>query len=160
MITFEFLWRNMCHLMLSFITKSAITVWGCFQAISRRFWGGLCFVLLVAFCAKRRPWPNSLKTTNIIVPRFCFRLESCFIYFQAISRRFWKGSSFLGLRSSFCTHALANRTAEATNSSEIVRFDHECFNFSYWLFCRFCTDTRTTNFYTVFYPRYNNNDKK
>jgi len=55
----------------------------CFQAISRRFWGGLRFVLLVGFCTKRRPWPNSLKTANIIVPRFYFRLESCLIYFEA-----------------------------------------------------------------------------
>mgnify|MGYP006896122130 CR=1 FL=1 len=72
----------------------------CFQAISRRFWGGLRFVLLVGFCTKRRPWPNSLKSANIIVPRFCFRLESCWIYFQAISRRFWRGLRFwiFGLR--------------------------------------------------------------
>ena len=146
----------MCHLMLSFINSgSAMTVGSCFQAISRRFWGGLCFVLLVGFCTKRRPWPNSLKPqllssptsasvenhvlaafegfwrisrrfwrgsslctfggilyktkilakfvenrANIIVPRFCFRLESCLIYFQAISRLFWRGPRFwvIGLR--------------------------------------------------------------
>ena len=134
----------------------------------------------MGYCTKRRPWPNSLKTANVIVPCFCFGRESCSCCFRRISRRFCrgslfctfgrvlyktktlakffenhkyyrsplllqartmfdlfssdfktilKGSSFLGLRSSFCTHPLANGTAEATNSSKIVRFDHECFNF-------------------------------
>ena len=72
----------------------------CFQAISRRFSGGLRFVFLVGLCTKRRPWPNSLKTANIMVLRFCFWLESCLIYFQAISRPFWRGLRFwvFGLR--------------------------------------------------------------
>ena len=30
----------------------------------------------MGFFTRRRPWPNTLKTANIIVPRFCFRLES------------------------------------------------------------------------------------
>ena len=150
----------MCHLMLSFINSwSAMTVGSCFQAISRRFWGGLCFVLLVGFCTKRRPWPNSSKTATVIVPHFCFGRESCSCCFRRILKDFeailkgvfalyfwwdfvqnedpgqirWKprkyhrsplllqarimfdlfssdfktilkGSSFLGHRSSFCTH--------------------------------------------------------
>ena len=67
----------------------------CFQAlISTRLWESLRFVLLVGFCTKRRPWPNSLKTTNIIVPRFCFGRESCSCCLRRISRRLWRGSSF------------------------------------------------------------------
>ena len=83
----------MCHLMLSFSNKSAITVGSCFQAISRRFWWGFRFVLLVGFCTRRRPWPNTLKTANIIV-------QARIVYFQAISRRFWRGLRFwvFGLR--------------------------------------------------------------
>ena len=46
------------------------------------------------FFTKRRPWPNSLKTTNIIVPRFCFGRESCSCCLRRISRRLWRGSSF------------------------------------------------------------------
>ena len=39
-----------------------------FEGFWGDFEGGLRFVLLVGFCSKRRPWPNSLKTANIMVP--------------------------------------------------------------------------------------------
>ena len=88
--------------MLSFSASASVEnhILFAFERFQGDFEGAsLCFLLLVRFFTKRRPWPNVLKTSNIIVPLFCFRLESCLIYFQAISRRFWRG-----LRASFCAH--------------------------------------------------------
>ena len=88
--------------MLSFPASASVEnhVLAAFERFQGDFEGGLRFVLLVGFCTKRRPWPNSLKTANVIVPRYYFRLESCLVYFQAISRRFWRGLRFwvFGLR--------------------------------------------------------------
>ena len=36
-------------------------------------------MLLVRLCTKQRPWSNSLITTNLVAPCFCFVRESCYI---------------------------------------------------------------------------------
>ena len=69
-------------------------IWVVFKQFQGDFEGGLRFVLLVGFCTKRRPWPNSLKTVNVIIPRFCFGRESCSCCFWRISMWFWRWSSF------------------------------------------------------------------
>ena len=75
------------------------TVWSHFRVISRRFWRGLRFVLLVGLCTKRRPWWNSLITANLVAPCFCFDRELCSSLFQVISSDF----KTILTGSSFCT---------------------------------------------------------
>ena len=71
-----------------------------FWRISRRFWRGSSFCSFGGVLYKTKALAKFVKTANIIVPRFCFRLESCLIYFQASSRRYWRSLHFwvFGLR--------------------------------------------------------------
>ena len=94
----------------------------CFQAISRWFWGGLRFVLSVGFCTKRRSRPNSLKTANVIVSRFCFGRESCSCCFRRISRRFWKGVFLIVLSVGFCTKRRPWPNSLKTANIIVLRF--------------------------------------
>ena len=69
-------------------------IWAVFKQFQVDFERVFVLYFWWGFVQSEDPWPNSLKTANIIVPRFCFGRESCFCYFRRISRRFWRGSLF------------------------------------------------------------------
>ena len=75
------------------------TVWSHFRVISRRFWRGLRFVLLVGLCTKRRPWSNLFINANLVASCFCFDRELCSSLFRVISSDF----KTILTGSSFCT---------------------------------------------------------
>ena len=77
------------------------TVWSHFRVVSRRIriLKGSSFCTFGGVCTKRRPWSNSLITTNLVAPCFCFDQELCSSLFQVISSDF----KTILTGSSFCT---------------------------------------------------------